>query len=33
MRKYDKEYYFLLKPAEREDLPSLTPDENTATDK
>ena len=31
MSKYDKEYFFLLKPNDREDLPSLTPDENTAT--
>lgn len=31
LSKYDTEYYFLLKPTERDDLPSLTPDENTAT--
>ena len=30
MSRYDREYYFLLNPMEREDLPSLTPDENTA---
>lgn len=29
MSQYDKEYFFLLKPAERDDLPSLTPDADT----
>jgi hypothetical protein len=29
MNKHDQEYYFVRSPIDREDLPSLTPDENT----